>query len=77
MFEAIMEVFFVWVWLGGVYPAYALERADGNNKFWSSLSALIWPMGLGKYISFHFYSTEKGNNVKGIEKKYAKETSND
>ena len=50
-----------------VYPAYVLERADGNNKFWSSLSALTWPVGLGKFISFHYFSTEKGNNVKDIE----------
>lgn len=77
MFEAIMELFFVWVWFGGIYPAYVLERADGNNKFWSSLSALTWPVGLGKVISFHYFATEKGNNSKDLLEKINKETTNE
>lgn len=77
MFEAIMELFFVWIWFGGIYPAYILERADGSTKFWSSLLALTWPTGLGKFISFNFYTTVEGNNVKDIEKKLSKEKADD
>lgn len=47
-------VFFC-IWLGGLLPAYAKNRASGTGKCWSAFEAAVWPGGLGSYIAKRFY----------------------
>lgn len=51
----MMDYLAWFVWLGGVIPAYQVERR-WRGAFWSAVSALAWPLGVGHTLCIRLYA---------------------
>lgn len=50
-----MTVFAIWVWLGGIWPAWQINRSFGRGRFRAAYEAIIWPFGLGRFLATACY----------------------
>lgn len=57
------------VWMGGVYPAYILERASGATRLSSILDSVFWPFGLGRFLVERFYITDNFSSAESMTRK--------
>lgn len=56
----MLDWFVTAFWVGGVYGAYPTARQQ-EGRFWSTLFAFCWPMGLGYRVARNFYSNGPGS----------------
>lgn len=68
----MLDALIVTVWMGGFYTAFIVERAGGASKRMALLDAILWPLGVGRYIAMRFYVTE--NWRCGVTVKFTKDT---
>lgn len=53
-----MTLLITTIWVGGIGPAYVLERASGASRLMAALDASLWPLGIGRYLVERFYVTD-------------------
>lgn len=46
------------IFIGGLYPTYMHYR-EHENRFWSALNALAWPVDLGSWIAEKVYDAKE------------------
>jgi hypothetical protein len=51
----MLNLFLLWMWIGGMGPAYAKHRSLGQGMLTAGFDAIIWPGGVGQYIALKFY----------------------